>query len=76
MPITMNAEVDATDGFHRVCLQLEDVRLGRRTVDCVEATTAPPDTVDAEYKDGVLNLRIAKKKAAEPSVRKIDIRQA
>lgn len=37
---------------------------------------AASDTVDAEYKDGVLNLRIAKKKATEPSARKIDIRQA
>ena len=39
----------------------------------------PPDAVadkiDAEYKDGVLNLKVAKKKPAEPSARKIDIRQ-
>ena len=37
---------------------------------------AASDTIDAEFKDGVLNLRIAKKKATEPSARKIDIRQA
>lgn len=40
----------------------------------------PPDAethgVDAEFADGVLNLRVPKKKAAQASVKKIEVRQA
>ena len=36
-----------SDGLHDVCLRLVEPRLGGRTVDCVTATTAPPNTVTA-----------------------------
>ncbi|MFY0610875.1 MAG: Hsp20/alpha crystallin family protein [Hyphomicrobiaceae bacterium] len=36
---------------------------------------AAADKIDAEYKDGVLNLKVAKKEPAGTSARKIDIRQ-
>ena len=36
---------------------------------------AAPDKIDAEYKDGVLILKVAKQIPTEPSARKIDIRQ-
>ena len=37
---------------------------------------AATDKIDAEFKDGVLNLKVAKKMSTEPSARKIDVRQA
>ena len=37
---------------------------------------AATDKIDAEFKDGVLNLKISKKTSTEPSARKIDVRQA
>ena len=33
---------------------------------------AAADKIDAEFKDGVLNLKVAKKMSTEPSARKID----
>ena len=37
---------------------------------------AASDKIDAEFKDGVLSLKIAKQKSTESAARKIDIRQA
>ena len=37
---------------------------------------AASDKIDAEFKDGVLSLRVAKQKSTESAARKIDIRQA
>jgi HSP20 family protein len=37
---------------------------------------AATDKIDAEFKAGVLNLKVAKKMPTEPSARKIDVRQA
>ena len=40
----------------------------------------PPDAaidkIEADFKDGVLSLKVAKQKSTEPAARKIDIRQA
>ena len=35
---------------------------------------ADPETIDAEFKDGVLNIKIAKRAAAQPVGKKINIR--
>ncbi len=37
---------------------------------------AAADKIDAEYKDGVLTLKVAKEKPTEASARRVDIRQA
>jgi HSP20 family protein len=37
---------------------------------------AASDNIDAEFKDGVLCLKVAKKDSKAPAARKIDIRQA
>ena len=37
-----------SEGLHEVCLRLVEPRLGGRTVDCLTATTAPPNTVTAK----------------------------
>ena len=47
------------DGLHRVCLRLLDARFGGRTVDCVTATTAPPNTVSAAVANGATGVLVS-----------------
>ena len=46
-PVSFSENVVLSEGLHEVCLRLVEPRLGGRTVDCVTATTAPPNTVSA-----------------------------
>ena len=43
-------EIPLQPGVRTVCLRLIDDRFGNRTVDCVEATSAPPDVTSAELR--------------------------
>ena len=42
--VGIDEEIDVGPGLHSVCLRLIDPRFGNRTVDCVDATSSPPDT--------------------------------
>lgn len=43
---SFSESIRVTPGLHQVCLRLSDVQLGKRTVSCRTAVTAPPDRVD------------------------------
>ena len=45
--ITVAEQISLGPGVRTVCLRLRDARFGNRTVDCVDATSSPPDTTTA-----------------------------
>ncbi|NNC80729.1 MAG: N-acetylmuramoyl-L-alanine amidase [Acidimicrobiales bacterium] len=45
-PVSFTTTVATDPGLHRVCLRLLGDSFGHRTVDCRDATTAPPRSVD------------------------------
>lgn len=46
--VEVSTDVSTDDGLHDICLQVGDARFALRTVDCVRATTAPPNTVSRQ----------------------------